>query len=115
MLDLYADDMTIYLSPSEQNLKNVLKIIKNFFHLSCLKINVSKTKAVWFGASADSDLVLCPEEKLIWTNKFELLGLSFDNRVEKMSDNYKEGKGYRKVITGMAVQKFVSIWKNYNH
>ena len=101
VLDLYADDMTIYLSPSEQNLKNVLKIIKNFFHLSCLKINVSKTKAVWFGASADSDLVLCPEEKLIWTNKFELLGLSFDNRVEKMSDNYKDKlKDIEKLLQG---------------
>ena len=49
VLDLYADDLTIYLSPSEQNLINVLKIIKDFYHLSCLKISVSKTKAVLFG------------------------------------------------------------------
>ena len=38
VLDLYADDLTIYLTPSEQNLQHVLDIIRSFFHLSCLKI-----------------------------------------------------------------------------
>ena len=59
VLDLYADDLTIYLTPSEQNLQHVLDIIRSFFHLSCLKISVSKTKAVWFGKDADSDIKLC--------------------------------------------------------
>ena len=90
VLDLYADDMTIYLKPCEQNLKNVLKIIKNFYHLSCLKISVSKTKAVWFGSAADSDQIFCPNEALIWSKEFTLLGINFDNKLEKMDQNYFE-------------------------
>ena len=70
VLDLYADDLTIYLNPSELNLQRVLDIIREFFHLSCLKISVSKTKTVWFGKDADSDKKLCREENLVWTKTF---------------------------------------------
>ena len=84
VLDLYADDLTIYLTPGEQNLQKVLDIIRNFFHLSCLKISVTKTKAIWFGKDADNDLKLCRAENLVWTRNFTLLGLEFDNKLEQM-------------------------------
>ena len=90
VLDLYADDLTIYLTPSEQNLQTVLDIIRDFFHLSCLKISVSKTKAIWFGKDCDSNIKLCKEENLVWTTKFTLLGLEFDNKLEDMERNYSE-------------------------
>ena len=100
-LDLYADDLTIYLSPSEQNLKNVLKIIKDFYHLSCLKISVTKTKAVWFGSAADSEQILCPDDGLVWTKNFSLLGLEFDNKLEQMDQNYFEKiKDIEKMLNG---------------
>ena len=89
-LDLYADDLTIYLTPSEQNLQTVLDIIRDFFHLSCLKISVSKTKAIWFGKDSDSKVKLCKEENLVWTRTFTLLGLEFDNKLENMDRNYFE-------------------------
>ena len=66
ILDMYADDLSIYLTPSEQNLQAVLDIIKSFFHLSCLQISVTKTKAIWFGKDADCELILCPNENLVW-------------------------------------------------
>ena len=88
VLDLYADDLTIYLTPGEQNLQAVLDIIRGFFHLSCLKISVSKTKAIWFGKDADCNLKLCKDENLVWTRKFTLLGLDFDNKLEEMKTNY---------------------------
>ena len=101
ILDLYADDLTIYLSPSEQNLKNVLKIIKDLYHLSCLKISVSKTKAVWFGSAADSEQILCPDDGLVWTKNFSLLGLEFDNKLEQMDQNYFEKiKDIEKMLNG---------------
>ena len=31
VLDMYADDLSIYLKPTEQNLQAVLDIIRNFF------------------------------------------------------------------------------------
>ena len=98
---MYADDLTIYLTPNEQNLKYVLKIIKNFYHLSCLKISVSKTKAIWFGKDAGCNRVLCPEEQLVWTEKFTLLGLDFDSKLEQMDQNYFEKiKDIEKLLQG---------------
>ena len=90
ILDMYADDMSIYLTPTAPNLKAVLTAIKDFFHLSCLKINLTKTKAIWIGRDADSDRVLCPEEGLVWTKTFSLLGINFDNKLEQMDQNYHE-------------------------
>ena len=101
VLDIYADDLTIYLDPCEQNLKNVLKIIRDFFHLSCLKISVTKTKAIWFGNASNSDQILCPEEGLVWTKTFTLLGLEFDNKLELMDQNYYEKiKDIEKLLQG---------------
>ena len=101
ILDLYADDLTIYLTPGEQNLQNVLDIIRNFFHLSCLKISVTKTKAIWFGSDADCDLKLCRAENLVWTKNFTLLGLEFDNKLEQMDQNYFEKiKDIEKMLQG---------------
>ena len=65
----------------------------DFFHLSCLKISVSKTKAVWFGKDADSDIKLCKDENLVWTRTFTLLGLEFDNKLENMKRKYLEKIG----------------------
>lgn len=46
VLEAYADDMSIFLSPTEQNLRTTLKALSDFFMLSGLKINLGKTKAV---------------------------------------------------------------------
>ena len=98
-LDLYADDLTIYLTPDEQNLKLVLKILKSFYDLSCLKININKTKAVWFGTEAGSNRTLCPEEELDWTDNSTLLGIDFDSKHEDMSKNYtKKIEEIRKML-----------------
>ena len=88
MMDLYADDLTIYLAPDDQSLKTVIETLKSFYKLSCLKININKTKAVWFGSAAGSDMTLCPDEGLDWTDTFTLLGIQFDSKLEKMEVNY---------------------------
>ena len=90
VLDIYADDMTVYIHPTSSNLKNVLRIIKEFFHLSGLKISVTKTKAIWFGNKANSESILCPEENLIWDNKFTLLGIDFTADLKHMDKNFEE-------------------------
>ena len=101
VLDMYADDLSIYLTPTEQNLQAVLDIIKSFFHLSCLKISVTKTKAIWFGKDADCEHILCPNENLVWAKKFTLLGIEFDNKLEQMDQNYFEKiKDINKILQG---------------
>ena len=45
---------------------------------------------MWFGSAADSDQIFCPNEGLIWSKEFTLLGINFDNKLEKMDQNYFE-------------------------
>ena len=87
-LDLYADDLSVYLQPDEHNLRLVIETLKSFYKLSCLKINISKTKAVWFASAAGSRHTLCPDEELVWVDSFTLLGIHFDSKLENMHINY---------------------------
>ena len=105
-LDIYADDMTVYIHPSSENLRNVLRVIKEFYHLSGLKVSVSKTKAVWFGNKANSDEILCPEENLVWAKNFTLLGIDFTADLKNMEQNY-----FAKIED---LQKTLNSWR-YRH
>ena len=88
-LDFYADDLTAYLDGSETSLRNILQILDQFKDLSGLKINLSKCKAVWIGKNRFSEIKLCSNLKLIWTNKFKLLGVDFDSDLAEMDNNFK--------------------------
>ena len=75
LLEIYADDLTIFMEPCSQNLRIIVNILKSFYKLSGLKISASKTKAVWFGSKHDSDEQLCPDLELKWVKTFTLLGI----------------------------------------
>ena len=88
LLELYADDCSIFLPPSEENLRNTLNLLSSFFKLSGLKISVSKTKAIWFGSGCDFTHKLCTDIPLVWDTEFRLLGIDFDAKLEKMENNF---------------------------
>ena len=88
LLEIYADDLTIFLTPSSEYLKRVIEILGSFFNISGLKISLNKTKAVWFGKGFDLNRKLCPELQLNWSKKFTLLGISFDNNLDEMHMNF---------------------------
>ena len=87
-MEIYADDLTIFLEPCRQNLRTVVSHLGNFYKLSGLKISVSKTKAIWFGSEHNSDLNLCPDLNLKWVKTFTLLGITFNNNLENMQCNF---------------------------
>ena len=87
-LELYADDCTIFLEPNEQSLRLTITTLDNFFKLSGLKISVSKTKAIWFGAGSSNAPPICPDLNLDWDSKFRLLGIDFQNNLLGMECNY---------------------------
>ena len=87
-LELYADDCSIFLEPSDRNLRNCLEILDNFFKLSGLKISVSKTKAIWFGVGCNNPHQLCPDLKLDWSKSFRLLGIDFCSDLVNMDCNF---------------------------
>jgi len=80
--------MSIFLEPNAQNIRAVVQIFEKFYQISGLKISVSKTKAIWFGKNFNSSAILCPEIDLVWTKNFTLLGITFDNNLENMEDNF---------------------------
>ena len=90
LLEIYADDLTIFLSPKSENLRQVLEILDAFFILSGLKISVSKTKAIWFGTDYNTDRKLCPDLNLKWVTNFTLLGIYLNNNLDHMEKNFTE-------------------------
>ena len=88
LLEIYADDCSIFLEAEDLNLRNTLKILDNFFKISGLKISVAKTKAIWFGKGHRNVHNLCPDIALDWVNKFRLLGVDFTNNLVGMEINF---------------------------
>ena len=89
LLEIYADDLTVFLEPSETNLRITINALDNFKKLSGLKISVGKTKAIWFGRNSQSDIQLCPELDLKWSKEFTLLGTDFTNDLKNMEQNFE--------------------------
>ena len=90
LLSLYADDCTIFLEFDEENLRNCVKILEDFYLISGLKIHVQKTKCIIFGEKPDRYNNICPDLKLKWETEFTLLGITFDSLLENMEINFEE-------------------------
>ena len=65
-LSQYADDTTLILDGSEQSVKEAVKLLESFGDASGLRLNSSKTEALWIGSKADK---LCPEKDFKWAKK----------------------------------------------
>ena len=94
LFDIYADDLTIYMNwhksnnkKNHENVKNTIEVIEMFFVWSGLKINRGKTYLSIFGANLG-----CPRFVntlgVEWSTEFKLLGLKFDQCLDKMDRNY---------------------------
>ena len=77
-LSQYADDTSAFLKATEQNLKNSLDILQWFYHVSGLKINLSKTKVIIIGPIKETDRRFCRENNLDWVSSFTALGIEYD-------------------------------------
>ena len=80
LLELYADDCSIFLKPDSDSLRYTIYVLNQFYKLSGLKVSVTKTKAIWFGKNANSQINLCPD--------LNLLGIEFDNNLENLEQNF---------------------------
>ena len=88
LLEIYADDLSVFLSPQEANLRRVIMILQDFHKLSGLKISVTKSTAIWFGTAWDSSIRLCEDLGLSWAKTFKLLGITFDSNLDSMESNF---------------------------
>ena len=102
-LALYADDSNLFLKYCPNNLRNVMKVLKNFFLFSGLEIQPEKSQCVVIGKTPTNDYKLCPELNLIWDQNFCSLGIQFDADLQKMHENY-----YLKI---KEIEKCAESWK----
>ena len=81
-LSQYAGDTQLFLDGTEQSLKETLNVLKLFYLMSGLKINVEKTRAIWIGSLSHSTRQLSKEYKLDWSQgSFRILGVTFTAEV----------------------------------
>lgn len=106
LISQYADDTFLTLDGTEISLRESLKTFENFYYVSGLKMNKSKTSAVWIGSKRYSDRIICAEEQLNWTHSnFKLLGINFSLCMETMIDiNFKQ-----KIID---ISKLLKSWQH---
>ena len=109
-LELYADDCSIFLEAKDENLRNALKILDSFFMLSGLKISVTKTKAIWFGAGHDNTHRLCPDLILDWDTSFRLLGIDFTSNLLGMETNFESKVDEIRNIFNSWIHRTLSVY-----
>ena len=86
-LSQYADDTQLILDGTEKSLKAALDILKTYYIMSGLKINVDKTRALWIGSSCGSSGKLCEEYALDWSQEpLKILGVTFSPLVFNIWD-----------------------------
>ena len=92
ILSQFADDTTIILDGSEQSLAAAIKTLDSFAKLSNLKVNSSKTRAIWIGCKKFSGETFNHRLKLNWNQtNFDILGIKFSCNLDTMVKiNYKD-------------------------
>ena len=105
---LYADDTTLLLRPTEDNIRNCMQILKEFEQVSGLKVNKEKTKVAKIGAWRDNGIILCNELNLDWTQEFVSLGISYNiSKFSNITELNIEGKIGE-------IQKLICLWNARN-
>ena len=79
-LHCFADDMTVILEETEENLVRLKEIFMEFNNLSGLEINEGKTYVIRIGDNLDNTDPLTDRVKFKYATNFRLLGIDIDNK-----------------------------------
>ena len=105
LISQYADDTSFTLDGSPESLHNTLTVLDYYAQVSGLKINYTKSKAIWIGSKKHSkDVFHHSRWKLEWGDEqFTLLGINFSVNLESIIElNYES-----KIIE---IEKLMKIW-----
>ena len=105
------------LDGTEKSLKAALNLLKQFYIMSGLKINVDKTRALWIGSSCGSLETLCEEFALDWSqDPLTIFGVTFSPLVFNIWDlNSQEILLKIKKNTKSLVEKKTNSIRKNNH
>ena len=73
-------------------MRESIHVLRNFEICSGLKMNLEKTQVAWIGHVGVRNRALCNDLKLTWVKNFKLLGIVFDNDVDKMLEKHFSGR-----------------------
>ena len=103
---VFADDMTLLMNETEENLVRVRDIFANFAKLSGLEINEEKTNVIRIGTKLDDTAPITNKVSFTYATKFKILGFEIDNKLETLNENFtkKEKK----------INKLIYMWSKLN-
>ena len=85
--EIFADDLSAMVLRTEENLRNFSKILTLFHTVSGLKCNMDKTFVIPVGDFAKENM--CQDLKLKWMDSFTVLGITIDNRLKELQNNFQ--------------------------
>ena len=85
--ELFADDLSVMVLRTEENLRNFSRILTLFHAVSGLKCNLDKTFVIPVGNFAKG--TMCKDLNLKWVDSFTVLGITIDNRLKRLQDNFQ--------------------------
>ena len=94
MNQCFADNMTVMIKETKENLIYIRDIFVKFSEISRLEINEGKTKIIRIGTRLD-DLEPTTDEEVFKYENVILLGVSIDNKLKKWMKSFK--KEHRKL------------------
>ena len=93
----FADDTTLTITNN--------KYIEEFKKISWL--NLDKTNVIPFGKYFNPGNKICHKPEVNWTDRFKLLGLEIDNKLELMGQNFdKAHVKYQNINSDWKSRKF---------
>ena len=104
--ETFADDTTLFMQRTEQNLRNATKYIKHFHLISGLACNIDKTNVIPIGDNSDKRDVLCEDLNMVWEDSFTILGFQIDNKLKNLNINFIKVKE--------KIQTRIRKWKSYH-
>jgi hypothetical protein len=86
-LAMYADDITMFLT-DHTDLENAIRTVNKFSEISLLKMNTTKTEAMWLGSMKHSRQTYC---NLNWKKQVKILGIIFksDTPASLIQENWQ--------------------------
>ena len=107
-INQYADDTSLTLQFSPETVTEALKVFKDFEAASGLKMNLEKTEVLRIGAIKNTDIILCPETNLKWTNDpVKLLGVLISTDISEMIEI-----NYNPILS--KIKNTIDMWKQRN-
>ena len=85
---VFADDMTIVMEETEENLVKVRDIFQDFAKLSGLEINENKTHIIRIGTRLDDLTPMTNKVSFKYDTRFKILGFDIDNKLAELEKNF---------------------------